>query len=79
MSAAAGTFSFPILPDREILDNMKQLGIPMEAKDLSTPNTKNVLNTFISLMSISSGLPADEIVAYDKENAKKYATLRNKS
>lgn len=77
MSAAAGTFSFPILPDREILDNMKQLGIPMEAKDLSTPNTKNVLNTFISLMSISSGLPADEIVAYDKENAKKYGLENN--
>ncbi|KAK8833004.1 hypothetical protein WA577_003981 [Blastocystis sp. JDR] len=77
MSAAAGTFSFPILPDREILDNMKQLGIPMEAKDLSTPNTKNVLNTFISLMSISSGLPVDEIVAYDKENAKKYGLENN--
>ena len=75
--AANATFSFPILPDREILDNMKQLEIPMEASDLSAPNTKNVLNTFINLMSISSGLPPDEISGYDKENAKKYGLENN--
>ena len=70
-------FSFPILQDREILDTMSQLGIPLEASDLSVPEPKKVLSTFVSLMSVSSGLPVDEISVYDKENAKKYGLEGN--
>ena len=30
------------------------------------------MDTFVSLMSVSSGIPFDEISVYDKENAKKF-------
>lgn len=67
-----GVFSFPILSDAEILDMMNQLNIPLESKDLSNPESKKVVNTFVNLISASSGIPPDEISIYDKENAKKY-------
>lgn len=70
--STAGVFSFPILSDREILDTMSQLNIPLEINDLTNPESKKVVNTFVNLMSASSGIPPDEISVYDRENAKKY-------
>jgi hypothetical protein len=70
--STSGMFSFPILSDKEILDTMGQLGIALEIGDLNTPSSKKVVDTFVSLMSVSSGIPYDEISVYDKENAKKF-------
>ena len=51
---------------------MGQFGIALEIGDLNTPSSKKVVDTFVSLMSVSSGIPYDEISVYDKENAKKF-------
>lgn len=70
--STSGVFSFPILSDREILDTMDQIKIPLESKDLTNPESKKVVSTFINLMSASTGISTDELSVYDKENAKKY-------
>ena len=75
--SANGLFSFPILSENEIIDMMKQLGIALEIGDLNNPDPKKVVSTFVSLMSISSGTPYEEISVYNKENAKKYGLEGN--
>ena len=75
--SANGLFSFPSLSENEIIDMMKQLGIALEIGDLNNPDPKKVVSTFVSLMSISSGTPYEEISVYNKENAKKYGLEGN--
>lgn len=72
-----GLFSFPILSENEIIDMMKQLGIALDIGDLNNPDPKKVVSTFVSLMSVSSGTPYEEISVYNKENAKKYGLEGN--